>query len=88
MKSYNNLSLNSDDLNAANDDEFKKAAGILEFDKVLEKIAGLCPVEDARRIIMNTSPSVSANEIKTRLAETSEAKALIQVKSKIGRAHV
>lgn len=82
MKSYNNLSLNSDDLNAANDDEFKKAAGILEFDKVLEKIAGLCPVEDARRIIMNTSPSVSANEIKTRLAETSEAKALIQVKSR------
>ncbi len=82
MKSYNNLSLNSDDLNAANDDEFKKAAGILEFDKVLEKIAGLCPVEDARKIIMNISPSVSANEIKTRLAETSEAKALIQVKSR------
>ena len=77
----NNLSLNSDSLNQINSDEFAKAIKTLEFDKVLEILSQFCTVDAARDEILKIRPSVSAEEIKKRLKETSDAKALIEVKS-------
>ena len=81
MNKRNNLTLSSDNLNKLAFDDFSKAVKTLEFDKILGKLISYCPVEAAHETIFNISPSVSAEEIKKRLKETSEAKLLIQTKS-------
>ncbi len=81
MKSRNNLTLSSDNLNKLSFDDFSKAIKTLEFDKILNILISYCPVESAHSKILEISPSVSAEEIKKRLKETSEAKLLIQTKS-------
>ncbi len=80
-KKKNNLYLSSADLNSINNDDFSKALGVLEFDKVLEKLSGYCTVEAARNQISKIFPSVSPHEIKQKLRETTDAKNLIMVKS-------
>ena len=81
MKNRNNLTLSSDNLNRLSFDDFSKAIRTLEFDKILTMLISYCPIEAAHDRIMSISPSVSAEEIKKRLKETSEAKVLIQTKS-------
>ncbi len=81
MKKKNNLSLSSDNLNRLSFDDFSKAVKTLEFDKILNILVSFCPVEASHKRILEISPSVSAEEIKKRLKETSEAKLLIQTKS-------
>ncbi len=80
MSNKNNLKLSSDALNKLSFDDFAKAVKTLEFDKILTKLSSYCTVEAAHGAIMSIHPSVSAEEIKRRLKETSEAKALIQTK--------
>ncbi len=80
MSNKNNLKLSSDALNKLSSDDFAKAIRTLEFDKILNKLASYCPVEAAHPAILSIHPSVSAEEIKRRLKETSEAKILIQTK--------
>ena len=80
MKNKNNLKLDSDALNKLSFDDFSKAIKTLEFDKILSKLITYCPVEAAHKTILSIKPSVSAQEIKRRLGETSEAKTLIQTK--------
>ncbi len=81
MNKRNNLSISSDALNSKNKDAFSKAMKTLEFDKVLEILSSFCTVLCAKDRINQISPSVSADEIKRRLKETTEAKNLIIVKS-------
>ena len=81
MKNRNNLTLSSDNLNKLSFDDFAKAIKTLEFDKILNILLSFCPIEAAHEKILSISPSVSAEEIKRRLKETSEAKLLIQTKS-------
>jgi len=81
MKNRNNLKLSSDALNKLSFDDFDKAIKTLEFDKIRNMLISYCPVEAAHEKILSLSPSVSAEEIKRRLKETSEAKLLIQTKS-------
>ena len=81
MKNRNNLTLSSDNLNKISFDDFSKAIKTLEFDKILNILMSFCPIEAAHARILEISPSVSAEEIKRRLKETSEAKLLIQTKS-------
>ncbi|MBR2021372.1 MAG: endonuclease MutS2, partial [Clostridia bacterium] len=81
MKNRNNLTLSSDNLNKISFDDFSKAIKTLEFDKILKILASYCPIEAAHEKILEICPSVSAEEIKKRLRETSEAKLLIQTKS-------
>lgn len=81
MKNRNNLKLSSDNLNRLSFDDFAKAIKTLEFDKILNILISYCPIEAAHERILSISPSVSAEEIKKRLRETSEAKLLIQTKS-------
>jgi len=81
MKKKNNLTLSSDSLNKLSFDDFSKALKTLEFDKILNILVSFCPVEAAHKKILDISPSVTAEEIKKRLKETSEAKVLIQTKS-------
>ena len=81
MKNRNNLTLSSDSLNKLSFDDFSKAIKTLEFDKILNILVSFCPIEAAHKRILEISPSVSAEEIKRRLKETSEAKLLIQTKS-------
>ncbi|MBQ8758930.1 MAG: endonuclease MutS2, partial [Clostridia bacterium] len=81
MKNRNNLTLSSDSLNKISFDDFSKATKTLEFDKILNILVSYCPIEAAHGKIFEISPSVSAEEIKKRLKETSEAKLLIQTKS-------
>lgn len=81
MKNRNNLTLSSDNLNKLSFDDFAKAIKTLEFDKILNILVSYCPIEAAHEKILSVSPSVSAEEIKKRLKETSEAKLLIQTKS-------
>lgn len=80
MKNRNNLTLSSDNLNKISFDDFSKAIKTLEFDKILGILASYCPIEAAHEKILEISPSVSAEEIKKGLKETSEAKLLIQTK--------
>ena len=81
MKNRNNLKLSSDALNKLSFDDFSKAVKTLEFEKIRAKLINYCPIEAAHERILSLSPSVSAEEIKTRLKETSEAKTLIMTKS-------
>ena len=81
MKKKNNLTLSSDSLNKLSFDDFAKAVKTLEFDKILSILVSYCPIEAAHDRILEISPSVSAEEIKKKLKETSEAKLLIQTKS-------
>ena len=81
MKSRNNLKLSSDNLNKLSFDDFSKAVKTLEFDKILKILASYCQIEAAHSKIFEIMPSVSAEEIKKRLKETSEAKLLILTKS-------
>ena len=81
MKTRNNLTLSSDDINKVSNNDFSKAIKTLEFDKILNILVSFCPIEAAHKKILDLSPSVSAEEIKKRLKETSEAKVLIQTKS-------
>ena len=81
MKNRNNLTLSSDNLNKLSFDDFSKAIKTLEFDKILGILASYCQIEAAQERIFDISPSVSAEEIKRRLKETSHAKLLIQTKS-------
>lgn len=81
MRNKNNLTLSSDNLNKLSFDDFSKALKTLEFDKILGLLASYCPIESAQTEILEITPSVSAEEIKRRLKETSEAKLLIQTKS-------
>ncbi len=81
MNKRNNLSISSDTLNSKNTDSFSKAMKTLEFDKVLEILSSFCTVSCAKDRINKIYPSVSAEEIKRRLKETTEAKNLILVKS-------
>ena len=81
MKKRNNLMISSDSLNKLSFDDFSKAIKTLEFDKILKILSSYCPIESIHEKILEISPSVSAEEIKKRLKETSEAKLLIQTKS-------
>ncbi len=81
MNKRNNLSISSDALNSKNKDAFSKAMKTLEFDKVLEILSSFCTVLCAKDRLNKIYPSVSAEEIKRRLKETTEAKNLILVKS-------
>ena len=81
MKNRNNLKLSSDNLNRMAFDNFSKAMRTLEFEKILSRLISYCPIEAAHEKIHEIAPSVSAEEIKKRLRETSEAKLLIQTKS-------
>jgi len=81
MKNRNNLKLSSDNLNKLSFDDFSKAVKTLEFDKILKILASYCQIEAAHSKIFEIMPSVSAEEIKKRLKETSEAKLLILTKS-------
>ncbi len=81
MKQRNNLKLSSDSLNKLSYDDFSKAIKTLEFDKIVEILIGFCPIEASHQKLKEISPSVSAEEIKRRLRETSEAKLLLQTKS-------
>lgn len=81
MKNRNNLTLSSDNLNKLSFDDFSKAIKTLEFDKILKILVSYCPIEAAHSKILEIAPSVSAEEIRKRLKETSEAKLLIQTKS-------
>lgn len=81
MKKQNNLTISSDSLNKLSFDDFSKAIKTLEFDKILKILSSYCPIEAAHEKIFEISPSVSAEEIKKRLKETSEARLLIQTKS-------
>lgn len=88
MKNRNNLKLDSDALNKLSADDFAKAIRTLEFDKILKKIISYCPVEAAHEAILSIRPSVSAEEIKRRLKETSEAKTLIQTKGVLSLSNI
>lgn len=81
MKTRNNLTLSSDNLNRTFQDGFKKASKTLEFDKILNILLSFCPMSACHEKILSLYPSVSAEEIKRRLKETTEAKNLIMVKS-------
>lgn len=81
MKTRNNLTLSSDALNRSIEDGFKKASKTLEFDKILALLVTFCPIEAAHEKIFDLTVSVSPEEIKRKLRETSEAKNLITVKS-------
>ena len=81
MNKKNNLSLSSDFLNKNNTDSFSKAMKTLEFDKVLDILSSFCAISCAKGRIQSICPSVSVEEIKRRLRETSDAKNLILVKS-------
>ena len=81
MKNRNNLTLSSDSLNKLSYDDFAKAIKTLEFDKILGILTSYCQIEAAHSAILEIAPSVSAEEIKRKLKETSEAKLLIQTKS-------
>lgn len=81
MKNRNNLTLSSDNLNRLSFDDFYKAIKTLEFDKILNILISYCPIEAVHKKILEISPSVSAEEVKKRLKETSQAKLLIQTKS-------
>ena len=88
MKNRNNLKLDSDTLNKLSADDFAKAIKTLEFDKILAKLISYCTVEAAHEAIMSIRPSVSAEEIKRRLKETSEAKTLIQTKGVLSMSNI
>ena len=88
MKNRNNLKLDSDALNKLSADDFAKAIRTLEFDKILKKIISYCPIEAAHEAILSIRPSVSAEEIKRRLKETSEAKTLIQTKGVLSLSNI
>lgn len=81
MKNRNNLKLSSDNLNKLSFDDFSKAVKTLEFDKILKILASYCQIEAAHSRIFEISPSVSAEEIKKKQKETSEAKLLLLTKS-------
>jgi len=84
MNNKNNLTFSSDELNNRSFDDFSKAMRTLEFDKVLDILSSYCPIEAAKKRILEIRPSVSAEEIVRRLRETTEAKNMIQVKSTPG----
>ena len=59
---------------------FAHAAKALEYNKILEMWAGLSFVEGAREKILETLPETNINEVKKKLRETSEARALLEKK--------
>ena len=81
MNKRNNLTISSDMLNKKSTDCFSRAMKTLELDKVLDILSSFCTVSYAKERIHSISPSVSAEEIKRRLRETTDAKNLILVKS-------
>ena len=88
MKNRNNLKLDSDALNKLSADDFSKAVRTLEFDKILSRLLSYCTIEAANESILSIRPSVSAQEIKRRLKETSEAKTLIQTKGVLSLSNI
>lgn len=59
---------------------FERALGTLEFDKIREMLAAVCPTEGARALAAALRPSRAIGTVRRMLAETDAAKAMQTVK--------
>ena len=57
-----------------------KSIAVLEFPKIIERLAGLCGSPGARALANDLTPSADPDEVRRRLAATSEARALARLK--------
>ena len=57
-----------------------KSIAVLEFPKIIERLADLCGSPGGRDLALKLTPSSDAEEVRRRLAATAEAKALARLK--------
>ena len=57
-----------------------KSIAVLEFPKIIERLADLCGSPGARALAHDLTPSADPDEVRRRLAATSEARALARLK--------
>ena len=57
-----------------------KSTSVLEFPKMIERLAGLCGSPAGRELALQLSPSADAEEVRRRLAATAEARGLARLK--------
>jgi len=59
--------------------EMMRAFEILDFKYIIDKLCGYCRTEAARRTYVDLMPFLSLTRVKSKLIETSEARAIIEV---------
>ncbi len=57
-----------------------KSIAVLEFPKIIERLAALCGSPGGRALALELAPSADADEVRRRLAATAEAKSLARLK--------
>ena len=57
-----------------------KSIAVLEFPKIVERLAGLCGSPGGRELALQLSPSADLDEVRRRQAATAEARALARLK--------
>ncbi len=72
--------LDSDDIAEYSAAGFKKASGVLEFDKIIEMLVSCTPLEGSRDLLKKLTPSVSFENIIYMQKQTSEAKLMMSSK--------
>ncbi len=57
-----------------------KSITVLEFPKIIERLAGLCGSPGGRELALQLAPSADVDEVRRRLATTAEARSLARLK--------